>query len=352
MTDAPDRSPMEPVRLAQVGVGYWGRNMLRALRALPEADVRWACDRRPDARAAADAPGLQTAEHLEEALRDDAVEAVVVATETPAHYETARMALQAGKHVFVEKPLAQTAEEAAELVHLAEDRDRVLMVGHLLLHHPAYRDVLGRVARGELGDVRYVYSVRVNLGIVRETESAFDSLAPHDLAVALALTGSQPVSVACQGQAFLRPGVDDVAFAVVRFENGALAHLHTSWLDPHKVRRTTVVGSRKMAVVDDMEAAEKVRLYDKGADVTPGTPTTDDGYASFAEAVAVRSGDIVIPRVPSAEPLRLEMLDFVQAVRHGRPSRTDGRQGLAVVQLLDAARRSARSGGSPVDLPR
>ena len=340
---------LEPVRIAQVGVGYWGRNLLRALRSLPEADVRWACDRRADAREAAAAPGTETAEHLETALRDDAVEAVVVATETPQHYEAARLALDAGKHVFVEKPLAQTAAQAEDLVRRAEAAGRVLMVGHLLLHHPAYRDVLGRVARGELGDVRYVYSVRVNLGIVREQESAFDSLAPHDLAVALALIGHPPVSVACQGQAFLRPGVADVAFAVVRFENGALAHLHTSWLDPHKVRRTTVVGSRKMAVVDDMAPAEKVRLYDKGADVT-ATPA--DGYASFAEAVAVRSGDIVIPRIPAAEPLRLEMLDFVHAIRHGRPSRSDGRQGLAVVQLLDAARLSAARGGSPVDLSR
>ena len=344
---ASDAPPFEPVRIAQVGVGYWGRNLLRALCALPQADVRWACDARPNARAAAQAAGIQTAETLETALRDSAVEAVVVATETPAHYEAARLALDAGKHVFVEKPLAQTAREAADLVRRAEDAGRVLMVGHLLLHHPAYRDVLGRVERGEIGDVRYVYSVRVNLGIVREQESAFDSLAPHDLAVALALTGSRPVSVACQGQAFLRPGVDDVAFAVVRFENGALAHLHTSWLDPHKVRRTTVVGSRKMAVVDDMEPAEKVRLYDKGADVATGTA---DGYASFADSVAVRSGDIVIPRIPAAEPLRLEMLDFAEAVRHGRPARTDGRQGLAVVQLLDAARQSARAGGSPVGL--
>lgn len=340
---------MEPVRIAQVGIGYWGRNLLRVLHDLPETEVRWACDARPDARAQADRLGLRTTEHLETALRDDPVEAVVVATETPAHYEAARLALDAGKHVFVEKPLAQTAEQAADLVARAEAGGRVLMVGHLLLHHPAYHDVLGRIGRGEIGDVRYVYSVRVNLGIVRERENAFDSLAPHDLAVALAMTGSAPVSVAYQGQAFLRPGVDDVGFATVRFENGALAHLHTSWLDPHKVRRTTVVGSRKMAVVDDMEPAEKVRLYDKGADVQDENV---DGYASFAGAVAVRSGDIVIPRIPSAEPLRLEMHDFARAIRSGRPPRTDGRQGLAVVRMLEAARESGQRGGSPVDLGR
>ena len=344
--------------MAQVGIGYWGRNLLRVLHTLPEADLRWACDARADARAQAEQLGLATAEHLETALRDSSVEAVVVATETPAHYEAARLALDAGKHVFVEKPLAQTAEQAADLVARAEKAGRVLMVGHLLLHHAAYRDVLGRVQRGEIGDVRYVYSVRVNLGIVREQENAFDSLAPHDLAVALALVGSRPVSVAYQGQAFLRPGVDDVGFATVRFENGALAHFHTSWLDPHKVRRTTVVGSRQMAVVDDMEPAEKVRLYDKGADVAldraGGVAHGDeaDGYASFAGAVAVRSGDIVIPRIASTEPLQLEMHDFAHAVRSGRAPRTDGRQGLAVVRLLEAARLSSRRGGSPVGLAR
>jgi predicted dehydrogenase len=198
------------------------------------------------------------------------------------------------------------------------------------------------VKEGARGEVRYLYSVRVNLGVVRRRENAFESLAPHDLAVALALVEAPPVAVAAQGQAYLQPGIEDVVFATVHFADGALAHLHASWLDPHKVRRTTVVGSRRMAVVDDMAPSEKVRLYDKGAEV-PG-----DAFTGFAEAISVRSGDIVIPKVEAAEPLRLECEEFIASVREGRAPRTDGRNGLAVVRLLDAARRSLDNGGGRV----
>lgn len=334
----------EPVRLAQVGVGYWGRNLLRNAASLPGAEVLWACDQRDSARAQAGRqyPGLKTTSRFDDVLEDDSVEAVLVATETPQHFPLAEAALRAGKHVFVEKPLAQTADQAERLVNLAAERDLRLMVGHLLRYHPAFRYVEDLAQDGKLGDIRYLYSQRVNLGIVRTKENAFESLAPHDLAIALALIDAPPVAVSAQGQAYLQPGVEDVVFATVVFENGALAHVHASWLDPHKVRKTTVVGSRRMAVVDDMEPAEKVRLYDKGADVEA------DGYTGFAGAVSVRSGDIVIPRIESAEPLALECAEFIAAIREGRRPRTDGREGLAVVRLLDAARRSIDEGGAQI----
>ena len=338
----------EPVRVAQVGVGYWGRNLLRNLAAAPGAHVVAVCDPRADARAAAAAlaPGTP-ARRFDDVLADGAVEAVVIATETPTHAALAQRALDAGKHVFVEKPLAQTVAEAERLVATAAERDLRLMVGHLLRYHPAYRDVERRAAAGELGQIRYLYSVRVNLGIVRERESAFESLAPHDLAVALALVPSPPVAVAAQGQAFLRPGVEDVVFATVRFAGGELAHLHCSWLDPHKARRTTVVGTRRMAVVDDMQPAEPVRLYDKGVDA----PTSEaDGMVPYREGLAVRSGDVVLPRVARAEPLRAEVEEFVAAVRERRAPRTDGREGLAVVRLLAAARASLDADGALVRL--
>ncbi|MDX1420979.1 MAG: Gfo/Idh/MocA family oxidoreductase [Rubricoccaceae bacterium] len=336
----------EPVGLAQVGLGAWGKNLLRNFVGLPGADVLWACDVKESARAEAAQryPGLQTCDRFEECVEDERVEAVAIATETPQHFPLAEAALRAGKHVFVEKPLAQTADQAERLVAIAAERNLQLMVGHLLLYHPAFRLVERLVREGELGDIRYLYSVRVNLGVVRQRENAFESLAPHDLAVALALVEAPPVAVSAQGQAYLQPSVEDVVFATVHFADGALAHLHTSWLDPHKVRRTTVVGSRRMAVVDDMRPAEKVRLYDKGAEVTA------DGLTGYAEAISVRSGDIVIPKVEAAEPLRLECEEFVACVREGRPARTDGRNGLAVVRLLDAARRSLDDGGAQVAL--
>ena len=338
----------EPVRLAQVGVGYWGRNLLRNTMALPGADVLWACDAHEGTRrrATQQHPGLRVTGRFEDILDDEQVEAVLIATETPQHFPLAEAALRAGKHVFVEKPLAQTADQAERLVALAAERDLRLMVGHLLLYHPAFRYVERLVERGDLGEIRYLYSVRVNLGIVRQRESAFESLAPHDLSVALALIDAPPVAVAAQGQAFLQPGIEDVVFATVLFENGALANIHTSWLDPHKVRKTTVIGSRQMAVIDDMEPAEKVRLYDKGADIEEA----DEGYTGYAGAVSVRSGDITIPRIEPAEPLRLECEEFVASIRESRAPRTDGHAGLAVVRLLEAAQRSIDEGGARVAL--
>ena len=340
-------APSEPVRLGHIGVGRWGANLLRNTAASSGFEVVAVCDPRDPALAAAArlAPEARTFRDADGLLALDEVEAVVIAVETPLHYATALAALTAGKHVFVEKPLAQTAAEAERLVTEARRRDLRLMVGHLLRYHPAFRHVEGLAAGGALGDVRYVYSVRVNLGVVRDRENAFDSLAPHDLAVARALIPGRPVAVSAQGQAFLRPGVEDVVFATVSYEGGALAHLHCSWLDPHKVRRTTVVGSEKMATVDDMEPAEKVRVYDKGVD-----PAGEAGYASFAGAVTVRSGDIVVPRVAPAEPLRVEVEEFAAAVREARPALTDGEDGLEVVRVLEAARRSLREGGGRVEI--
>ncbi|HYE95244.1 MAG TPA: Gfo/Idh/MocA family oxidoreductase [Rubricoccaceae bacterium] len=338
---------MKPVRLAQVGVGNWGRNLLRAFASQPGVEVAWACDVRAEALAAAARhhPHLHTTARVEDVLDDEAVEAVVIATETPQHAPCAEAALRAGKHVFVEKPLAHAVEDAERLVALAEASGKTLMVGHLLRYHPAFEHVERLIRDGALGEVHYLYSQRVNLGVVRRHENAFDSLAPHDLALALALIGRPAVAVAAQGHAYLQPGVEDVVFATVFFDGGALAHLHTSWLDPHKVRKVTVVGSRQMAVVDDMEPAEKVRLYDKGAVLLQ-----EDAFTGFAGAVAVRSGDVVIPHVPTTEPLRLEAEAFLTSVREGTPPRTGGREGLAVVRILDAARRSLAAQGARIEL--
>lgn len=337
---------MQTIRLAQVGIGYWGRNLIRNFASVPGAAVVQACDQRPAVLGQVEKqyPGIATTDRYLDLIENPEVDAVVIATETPLHYEMAATALRAGKHVFVEKPMAQSVAEAEELVQLAEENDLRLMVGHLLLYHPAFRYIENLIQTGELGEVYYLYSMRVNLGIVRQKENALESLAPHDLSVALSFLSDTPVAVSAQGHAYLQPGVEDVVFATVYFEGGQLAHLHTSWLDPHKVRKVTVVGSKKMAVVDDVEGVEKVRLYDKGVDIAPG----EKRYVDYAEAMTIRSGDIHIPRIDMQEPLRLECQHFVECIRDGKRPRSDGRNGLTVVQMLSAAQRSLQSDGSTV----
>ena len=328
------------VRLAQVGVGYWGKHLLRNFLSFRDVEVVAVCDRDEDVRQAY--RGLASTDCYEDLLAEPSIDAIVIATETPLHYPMAEAALLADKHVFVEKPMAQTTREAERLVALAEERQRHLMVGHLLLYHPAFRYVEGLIRRGELGRVYYLYSVRVNLGIIRKRENALESLAPHDLSVALAFLDQKPVSVAVNGMAYLQSEIVDVAFATVFFDGGALAHLHTSWLDPHKIRKVTVVGSSMMAVIDDSAGPEKVRLYDKGV---------VDSYANYGESLTIRSGDIHIPKIATQEPLRLECAHFVECLRSGKTPRTDGRNGLAVVRILEAAQRSLREGGQRTMLP-
>jgi predicted dehydrogenase len=271
---------------------------------------------------------------------------VVIATETTHHFGMARAALLAGKHVFVEKPMTQTVEEAEELVRLADRNELVLMVGHLLLYHPAYTYVYDVIRGGELGQVFYLYGVRANLGIIRQSENVLESLAPHDIALALHLIDSEPIEVTARGRAYIQGGIEDVAFTTILFSGGELAHFHSSWLDPNKVRRLTVVGSARMAVVDDLMGTEKVRLYDKGVDIQPG----QERYADYAESLSIRSGDIHIPSIPSSEPLRLECQHFVDCLRSGSRPLSDGRNGLAVIKVLDAAQRSLAASGTPVRL--
>ncbi len=336
------------VRIGQVGIGYWGKNLLRNFMSLPDVEVATACDRQESIikDVSRQYPGIATTTDFDVLLRDDSIEGIVIATETPFHFRMARAALEAGKHVFVEKPMAQRVAEAEQLVDLAESKDLRLMVGHLLLYHPAFRFVEDLIDRGELGDVYYLYSVRVNLGIIRQRENALESLAPHDLSVALRFLNAEPVAVSANGQAYIQKNVEDVAFAIVHFEDGKLAHLHTSWLDPHKVRKVTVVGSEKMAVIDDVATTEKVRIYDKGVDVKPG----EQRYADYAEAMTLRSGDIHIPKIDMREPLQLECAHFVECIRSGATPRSDGRNGLSVVRILAAAQESLSRRGATVEL--
>jgi predicted dehydrogenase len=337
---------LEPVSLALVGTGDWGANLLRNFAQLPSVRVVAVCDADParlerarkvvpqatavnDARALLDVPGL---------------EAVVVAAPAPAHAALTRLFLEAGRDVYVEKPFTLDVGDAEALVALAEAKGRILMVGHLLIHHPAVKKLKALVDQGELGTVHYVYSQRVNLGRVRSDENALWSFAPHDLSVMLHLLGGEPVEVSARGAAFLQKGVEDVVFASLSWADGRMAHVHVSWLDPHKVRRFTVVGSRRMAMFDDMEPSEKVRVYDRGVDPAPGE------FVDFARAMTVRQGDVLIPKLDGAEPLRLECQHFIDCVRSRKAPLTDGRDGLRVVRVLAAAQASLEAHGAPVRL--
>ena len=301
-----------------MGLNYWGPNLARNFADL--GVLSWLCDLDEQRLAAAGArhPAAKTTTSYDELLASD-VAAVAIATAVPTHYALAKQALEAGKHVFVEKPPAMRAAEIDELVALADERDLVLMPGHLLLYHPAVRKVKELIASGELGEVLCVYGNRVNLGIVRENENALWSLGVHDLSVILYLLDEDPELASAQGTASIHPGVEDVVFCVLRFPSGKIAHMHLSWLDPHKMRKMTVVGREKMVVFDDMEPERKVTVYEKKA----------------APSGEVVSGDIQIPKVSSAEPLRLECEYFVELLDGKHDRAKVARDGARVVRALE-----------------
>ncbi|HXG76413.1 MAG TPA: Gfo/Idh/MocA family oxidoreductase [Gaiellaceae bacterium] len=313
------------MRVAQAGLGNWGKNLARNFAEL--AELAWLCDTDEAKRdvVASRHPGVRFTTDFGDLLADETVEAIVVATPVPTHYELARQALEAGKHVFVEKPPAMTGAEIAELVSLAEERDRVLMPGHLLLYHPGVQRVKELVDAGELGDVLCVYGNRQNLGVIRPYENALWSLGVHDLSVILYLLDEDPVEAVAHGRDFLQPGVEDVVFCYLRFPSGRIAHMHLSWLDPHKMRRITVVGTEKMVVFDDMELERKVTVYEKA----PWRPA--ERYGEWQ----TRTGDIYSPRIPSDEPLKLECQAFLRLAAGEGDRAKVARDGARVVRALE-----------------
>jgi predicted dehydrogenase len=341
----PGRGKVGDIRIAVIGAGGWGQNLVRNFANLPGARLNWCCDlnEKTLARVAAQCPGTRVTTRVEEILESGETDAVAIATDAPTHYPIAKRALTAGKHVYVEKPLTLLAREARELVSLAARQDRKLMVGHLLLYHPAVEKLEKLIGSGEMGNIYYMYTQRLNLGVVRKEENAWWSLAPHDVSVILHLFGDDPKTVSARGESYLRQDVQDVVFVNLHFPDRRMAQIHVSWLDPHKMRKMTIVGSKKMAVFDDMEAAEKIKIYDKGADLSPD-------YASYNEAITLRQGDIFIPRVEMTEPLKRECRHFIECVANGTAPKTSGEDGLRVVRVLEAAQYSLREGGRPVTL--
>jgi predicted dehydrogenase len=331
------------IRIAVVGAGAWGLNHVRTFARLPGATLTAVCDvdDAARARAAALAPGARLEAKLGDVLDAPDVDAVVLATPAARHADHARAALRAGKHVLVEKPLALRTADAQSVVALAEQAGRTLMVGHLMLHHPAFRKLEQLVADGVIGKVLYAYALRVNLGTLRRDENALWSLAPHDISMLLSLLGGPPETVSARGGCYLQPGVEDVVFVNMRFPSGVIAQVQLSWLDPRKERRLTVVGDRKMVELDDVHPTEKLRIHDKGFDAPPT-------FTSYAEFLSIRYGDTIIPRVDMAEPLELECRHFLDCIATGATPRTDGRSAIAVVRVLEAAGESLATDGAPV----
>ena len=285
----------------------------------------------------------RTTTRFDDMIEDPELQAIVIATTGPTHYELCKQALQAGKDVYVEKPFVLSVAEANEIVALADERASVLMVGHLLEYHPVVQKLKEMIDSGELGEVRYIYSQRLNLGTVRVDENALWNFAPHDISVILYLLGVGPSDVSARGQSYLQEGIEDVVFLTLNFDGKAMGHVHVSWLDPHKTRRITIVGSKRMAVFDDLEANEKLKIYDKGAEVN-----TD--YDTFAEYVGLRFGDITVPYIRVGEPLRVECEHFLDCVRTRETPLSDGQDGLRVVKVLEAADKSLAGNGSPVSI--
>jgi predicted dehydrogenase len=320
------------LRVGLAGLGYWGPNLARNLDDHPSVDLAWICDRDEAAllRAGGRFSDARTTTRFEDLIGDESLDAVAIATPVVTHFELAREALLAGKHVFVEKPLALSSALGEQLVALAEERGLVLMPGHLLLYHPGVGKLKDLVGAGELGRLLYVYGNRQNLGQIRRDENALWSLGAHDLSVILHLVEEEPIEAWARGESFLNPGVEDVVFCYLRFPSGAVAHTHLSWLDPHKMRRMTVVGDRKMAVFDDMEPERKVTVYDKGPEQRADT------WGEWQ----TRSGDISIPKVANDEPLRLECEHFVSLLRGEGNRLAAAHEGLAVVRALEQLQAS------------
>ena len=334
------------INVAVVGLGHWGPNLARNFDKLVDSNLYACCDLNDGnlETIKANYPRTKFSKDFDEIIDDPKIDAVVIATSAETHYELAKKALLKNKHVYVEKPFTLNVAAAEELVELAKKKDKRLMVGHLLEYHPAVEKLKELIDNGELGNIYYLYSQRVNLGKIRQDENALWSFAPHDISVILYLLGTEPVNVSVRGNGYLQDKIEDVVFVSLYFPNRVIAQLHLSWLDPHKIRKLTIVGSEKMVVFDDMESEEKIRIYDKGV-------TKNNKYfLSYDEFLTLKFGDILIPHITMSEPLKRECQHFLNCIKENKTPRSDGKDGLRVVKVLDAAQKSLDRGGEPIKI--
>ncbi len=336
------------IKMGVIGCGYWGPNLIRNFHNNPEVEIVAIADIDSDrlTRVGGLYPNAtQTADHRD-IVNDPSVDAVVVATPVSSHYPLGMDVLQSGKHLFLEKPMAASAEECRRLNDAADKGGLVIMVGHTFLFAPAVRKIKALMADGDLGDIYYVSITRVNLGIFQKDVNVVWDLAPHDVAMLNHLFGANPTVVSATGRSYVQveKGIEDVAFVTLEYPGRQIAHIHVSWLDPNKIRQMTFVGSRKMLVYDDVSPTEKIKVYDKGVEIQPH-------YDSFGEfQLQLRSGDIFSPRVDMAEPLKIEAQHFVDVIKGDAEAITSGQQGLEVVEVLEKACQSIKDDGQPVEL--
>jgi predicted dehydrogenase len=336
------------ITIGQIGCGYWGPNVLRNFSAQPGCRVKYVAEINPERQAyvRANFPRSEVVSQLDTLLSDPEVDAVVVATPAASHYALAKQALESRKHVFVEKPLATSTAHADELVNLAASAGKTLMVGHTFLYNAAVRYARQLVADESLGQLYYIYSQRLNLGQVRSDVNAWWNLAPHDVSILLYLmNGELPVSVSAVGVSYIQPGIEDVVFATLKWASGVTGHIHVSWLDPGKIRKMTLVGSRKMVVYDDV-SDDKIKIYDKGVDRVPKIGERMDYDQSGDYQLIHRTGDILLPKISFQEPLKTEAAHFLQCLRDGQQPLTGPQHARDVVAVLEATQTALRSGGS------
>ena len=336
----------KPIKVGVVGCGYWGPNLVRNFRSLPDCRLKVMCDISKERLKHLSAlyPDVQGDTDYEHMLASAGVDAVVVATSVKMHFPMAKAALLAGKHTMIEKPMASSSAQCAELVAIARQNGLVLMNGHTFLYSPAVRKIKEIVDSGDLGAIRYICARRLNLGLYQKDINVAWDLAPHDISIILHLLEESPVSVNCRGSAHVTPGIEDVTIMSLTFRRNRSAIIHSSWLDPRKVREMTIVGSKRMIVYDDVAQQEKIRIFDARVDRPPH-------YDTFAEFhYAYHYGDTYAPYVKQEEPLKTECQHFLECIQHGRQPLTHGSQGLELVKILEASSESLRLGGGPVEL--
>lgn len=341
------------MNVALIGFGYWGPNLGRQIAGSEGASLHSICDTDPQKRERAERmhPHVKVVSDAEAVLGDPNIDAVAIATPVSTHYPLTKQALEFGKHVLVEKPMATTVEDCNDLIHLAHRAERVLMVGHVFLFSPPVRRIKEYIDDGLLGTIYYVYSQRLNLGIIRKDVNALWNFAPHDLSILDYWFGGSPSHVAARGYSFIQPTIEDVVFMTLDYPNDIAAHVHISWLDPRKARIMTVVGSEKMIVYNDTDPEARVMIFDKGVDKmhlgSPGDAVSLGQYDTFGEfQLLLRAGDVIIPRLSSQEPLAVQFQHFLDCIEHGDVPLTDGKHAVRVIETLEAAQASLDNDGS------
>lgn len=336
---------LKPIKIGVVGCGYWGPNLVRNFNLLPDCHLKMMCDTSEDRLQHLKAlyPEVQRATNYEFMLNGIGLDAVVIATSVKWHYPMAKASLLAGKHTFIEKPMASSSEECEELIGIAQKKGLVLMTGHTFLYSPVVRKIKEIVEQGDIGDIRYICARRLNLGLFQKDINVAWDLAPHDISIIQHIMGEPPIAVNCRGCAHITPGVEDVTMICLTFSKQRTAIIHNSWLDPRKIREMTIVGSKRMIVYDDVAPLEKIRVFDARVE----TPPHYDTFAEFQ--YAYHYGDVYVPYVKQEEPLKSECQHFLDCIKNGTPPLTDGKNGLELVRILEASSKSLKLGGAPVD---